>query len=51
MTRDPETFLKGWLNIGLTATLLALVAIILVAAVSKWVAALRAGKPTSPSEV
>jgi len=44
MARNPETFLKGWLNIGLTATLLTLVAIILVAAVSKWVAALRAGK-------
>ncbi len=34
MTRNPETFLKGWLNIGLTATLLALVAIILRGAAS-----------------
>jgi len=40
MTRAPETALKGWLNIGLTATLLALVAIILATAVAGW---LRAG--------
>ena len=44
MTRAPETALKGWLNIGLTATLIGLVAIILVAAVAKWVSALRAGQ-------
>ncbi len=41
MTRSPETALKGWLNIGLTATLLGLVAIILVAAAGKWIAASR----------
>ena len=36
MTRAPETGgLKGWLNIGLTATLLVLVAIILVSAVGQ----------------
>jgi carbon starvation protein len=45
MTRSPETFLKGWLNIGLTASLLALVAIILVSAVGKWLRAIREGKP------
>jgi carbon starvation protein len=45
MTRNPETVLKGWLNIGLTATLMTLVAIILVAAIGKWVGAIRAGKP------
>jgi carbon starvation protein len=45
MTQKPETFLKGWLNIGLTAALLGLVAIILVAAFSKWLGAIRAGKP------
>jgi carbon starvation protein len=45
MTQNPDTFLKGWLNIYLTATLLVLVAIILVAAFSKWFGAIRAGKP------
>ena len=45
MTRNPDTFLKGWLNIGLTAMLLALVAIILVAAFRKWFEAIREGKP------
>jgi len=46
MTRVPETALKGWLNIGLTVTLLALVAIILASAVTRW---LRSGRevPTS----
>jgi carbon starvation protein len=44
MTRNPETWLKGWLNIGLTATLLGLVAIILVSAFGEWVGAIRAGK-------
>ncbi len=44
MTKVPATALKGWLNIGLTAALLALVAIILVAAVGKWLAALRAAR-------
>jgi carbon starvation protein len=44
MTQKPETFLKGWLNIGLTATLLTLVAIILTAAIGKWIAAIRSGK-------
>jgi carbon starvation protein len=45
MTKAPETFLKGWLNIGLTAMLLALVAIILVEALRKWITASRAAKP------
>ena len=51
MTRNPDTFLKGWLNIGLTATLLALVAIILLAAIGKWIAALRGGKVAVVAEV
>ncbi len=51
MTANPETALKGWLNIGLTATLLALVAIILIAAVGRWLGALRAGKPDGTAEV
>jgi hypothetical protein len=45
MTRVPETWLKGWLNIGLTATLLTLVAIILAAACRKWFEAIQTGKP------
>ena len=45
MTRSPETLLKGWLNIGLTATLLTLVAIILASAVVRWLGAIRAGVP------
>ena len=45
MTKVPETAIKGWLNIGLTSMLLALVAIILVAATRKWIEAIRAGKP------
>ena len=45
MTRNPETVLKGWLNIGLTAMLLGLVAIILAEATRKWVAAIRSGRP------
>ncbi|WP_435011342.1 carbon starvation CstA family protein [Tundrisphaera lichenicola] len=44
MTRVAETALKGWINIGLTVMLIGLVAVILVSAVSKWAAALRAGK-------
>jgi carbon starvation protein len=48
MTRAPETFLKGWLNIGLTATLLALVAIILASAAARWLAAIRPTK-TEPA--
>ncbi len=41
MTRNPETLLKGWLNIGITATLLALVAVILASAVTRWIKAIR----------
>ena len=44
MTLNPETMVKGWLNIGLTATLLTLVAIILASAASRWLKAIRAGK-------
>ena len=52
MTRNPETSVKGWLNIGLTATLLILVAIILASAAGKWLGAIRAGKPEiAPAEV
>jgi len=50
MTRDPATALKGWLNIGLTAALLGLVAIILAAAVAKWSAALQSGKPAGTGD-
>jgi carbon starvation protein len=45
MTQAPETFLKGVLNIGLTAMLLACVAVILVSAASKCLTALRADEP------
>jgi carbon starvation protein len=52
MTRNPETLIKGWLNIGLTVTLLALVAIILIAACRKWFEAIRTGKQESiPIEI
>jgi carbon starvation protein len=52
MTRNPETQIKGWLNIGLTATLLTLVAIILTSAIQKWLAAFRTGKPgPAPIEI
>ena len=43
MTQVPETFAKGWLNIGLTATLLTLVAIILVDAARKCLSRTNAG--------
>jgi hypothetical protein len=36
--------MKGYLNIGLTATLLILVTIILTAASRKWLTAIRSGK-------
>ena len=45
MTREPATQVKGWLNIGLTVTLLVLVSIILFEAVRKWIAAGRGKKP------
>ena len=45
MTQNPATLVKGWLNIGLTVTLLVLVAIILLGAVGRWFAAIRSGKP------
>ena len=45
MCREPATRLKGALNIGLTALLLTCVAIILAAAVARWVAVLRNGAP------
>ncbi len=52
MTRNPETLVKGWLNIGLTAMLLTLVAIILASAASRWLQAIRSGKPPGvPVEV
>jgi len=41
MTRVPTTMVKGYLNIGLTATLLVLVAIILASSVAHWLKALR----------
>ncbi len=43
MTQVPETFAKGWLNIGLTATLLTLVAIILIDAARKCLGRTKAG--------
>jgi len=45
MTRNPETLLKGWLNIGITATLLILVAVILASAIARWVGAIRGDIP------
>ncbi len=41
MTRDPATMVKGYLNIGLTATLLVLVAIILASSIAHWLKAIR----------
>jgi carbon starvation protein len=37
MTKVPRTALQGWLNIGLTAMLLACAAVILASAVGRWV--------------
>ncbi len=51
MTKNPATALKGWLNIGLTAMLLGLVAIILLAAVGRWASAMRGGKVAVAAEV
>ncbi len=45
MTRNPDTLIKGYLNIGITATLLVLVAVILASALARWVGAIRAGRP------
>lgn len=45
MTQVDATRVKGYLNIGLTATLLALVAVILASSVAHWIRALRAGSP------
>ena len=44
MTQAPATALKGWLNIGLTLTLLGLVAVILVSAATRLFQAVRAGR-------
>ena len=44
MTQAPETVMKGWLNIGLTATLLVLVAIILASAAGRWFSASRSDR-------
>ncbi len=41
MTQVPATAIKGYLNIGLTATLLTLVAIILASSVARWLKAIR----------
>ena len=41
MTQAPATRIQGYLNIGLTATLLVLVAIILASSVAHWLKALR----------
>ena len=41
MTQNPATVVKGYLNIGLTATLLVLVTIILAAAVAHWLRAVK----------
>ena len=41
MTQNPATMVKGYLNIGLTATLLLLVAVILASSVSHWLKAIR----------
>ena len=45
MTRVPATMVKGYLNIGLTATLLVLVAIILASSVAHWLKAIRGTAP------
>ncbi len=50
MTRAPATMIKGYLNIGLTATLLVLVAIILASSVAHWLKALRAARRRSTRE-
>ena len=47
MTHVPATRIKGYLNIGLTATLLVLVAIILASSVAHWLKAIRA-EPSRP---
>ena len=41
MTQVPATMIKGYLNIGLTATLLLLVAVILASSVARWIQAIR----------
>ena len=45
-TRAPETALKGYLNIGLTAMLMACVAVIVAASARRWVA----GRKPEPVE-
>jgi len=44
MTHVPATAIKGYLNIGLTATLLILVAIVLASSVAGWLKAIREGR-------
>ena len=52
MTRNPETAIKGWLNIGFTAMLLMLVSVILISACRKWIDGVRGGKVKSvPMEI
>ena len=41
MTQNPATIVKGYLNIGLTATLLLLVAVILASSLAHWLKAIR----------
>ena len=41
MTQNPATMVKGYLNIGLTATLLLLVAVILASSLAHWLKAIR----------
>ena len=47
MTRVPATALQGWLNIGLTAMLLACVVVILASAIRRWLGA-AGSRPQSP---
>ena len=37
MIKNPETSIKGWLNVGLTVALLTLVAVILASCLSRWI--------------
>jgi hypothetical protein len=47
MTRVPATAVHGWLNIGLTATLLACAAVILVSVARRWYVALAGRGPAT----
>jgi carbon starvation protein len=50
-TKAPATFLKGMLNIGLTALLVACVLIIVAAAASKWIRVIRAERAKSSEPI